>query len=124
METAVGRICQVTCGVVGVILGGNHRITAQTPGNSLRNTIQTIISIAECGILVKYYFLAYSRQIVIGVLKACNYSAACRFFNGRSHSLLVVVDGGGHTTVGVRNAGEQIDRVGVVDLLKFVSQIP
>lgn len=56
LETTVGRIGDVACRIVGVILGGNHRITAQTPSDSLRNTIQIIISITEFGILVKFYF--------------------------------------------------------------------
>ena len=68
------------------------------------NSTKVIISIAEFGISVKTLFFHDSRQIVVGVLKARDCRAARRLFNRRGYSLLVVVDGGGYTSIGLGNA--------------------
>ena len=67
-------------------------------------TVAEIESITELDIFVKYFFFDNSRQIIVSVLKACNYRTGCRSFNRRSYSLLVVVDRSGYTSVGLGNA--------------------
>ena len=67
-------------------------------------SVETIVSITHFGRICKYFLLDNSRQIIISVLKACNHGAARRSLNGRSHSLLVVVDSGGYTSIGLGNA--------------------
>ena len=104
LEAAVGGRGYVTCCIVVEGLGRYHRVIAELLDSSRSDSAEIIISITHFGRICKYLFFDNSRQVVISVFKACNYRAGCRSFNGRSHSLLVVVDGGCYTSVGLGNA--------------------
>ena len=104
LEATIGCRCYVTCCIVVEGLGRYNRVIAELLDSSLSDPAEIIISITHFGRICKYLFFDNSRQIIVSVLKSGNYRAGCRSFNGRSHSLLVVVDGGCYTSVGLGNA--------------------
>ena len=104
LEAAIGCRGYVACCIVVEGFGRYNRVIAELLDSSRSDSAEIIISITHFGRICKYFFFDDSRQIIVSVLKSCDYYTSGSSFNRGSHSLLVVIERSGYTSVGLGNA--------------------